>query len=141
MISKGSDKNMLVPNMSPDWQFIALRGPDVKSHMLIFSTEQASGLHCKMHHRHMLIFSTQQSSGLCCRMHHRRRALLSGERTAALKDKSPFRRTEHLLQQLAEGERGLLGLLQALLPTPGILRQRSGKGRCNILPKLHFILT
>lgn len=73
VISKGSDKNMLVPNMSPDWQFIALRGPDVKSHMLIFSTEQASGLHCKMHRRHMLIFSTEQSSGLCCRMHHHRR--------------------------------------------------------------------
>ena len=51
VISKGSDKNMLVPNMPPDWQFIALRGPDVKSHMLIFSTEQSSGFRCKTHRR------------------------------------------------------------------------------------------
>lgn len=49
VISKGSDKNMLVPCMPPDWQFIALRGPDVKSHMLIFSTEQSFGLCSEMH--------------------------------------------------------------------------------------------
>lgn len=61
VISKGSDKNMLVPSMPPDWQFIALWGPDVKSHMLIFSTEQCSGLCCKMHHRrHCRAVSEQQ---------------------------------------------------------------------------------
>lgn len=42
VISKGSDKNMLVPNMPPHWQFMALRGPHVQSHMLIFSVEQSS---------------------------------------------------------------------------------------------------
>jgi len=58
---------------------------------------------------------------------------------AALEDKSTLRRKEHLLQQLAEEERGVRGLLQALLPTPSISQQQSGKGRCNIVPKLHFI--
>lgn len=82
VISKGSDKNMLVPNMPPDWQFIVLTQPDVKSHTLIFSTEQSSGLHCKMHdHQHCW----------------------------ALKDESTFKRKDHLLQQLAEDERGLWG--------------------------------
>lgn len=49
VISKGSDKNMLVPCMPPDWQFISHREPDVKSHMLTFSTQQSFGLHSKMH--------------------------------------------------------------------------------------------
>lgn len=60
---------MLVPNVPPDWQFIALRGPDVKSHMLILSTEQSSGLCFKMHHHHMSIFSREQSSGSCWKRH------------------------------------------------------------------------
>lgn len=60
---------MLVPNVPPDWQFIALRGPDVKSHLLILSTKHSSGLRFKMHYHHMSIFSREQSSGLCCKTH------------------------------------------------------------------------